>query len=331
MDIHNNQISGVLCQLKELSNEVIKVSEILELQFGSAGHRIAQAARQMKDTISEITVSNNFTHPLTVQNDSLVTERNTLPTLPPILDASLEKAVFTHPGVVHNSATHDQKTEVSYDRLEILGDAYLETMATRLIWDQLHALSAGRMSQVREELIKNETLADYATQYNFDKKVSVPPEYQNQPRRWMKTKADVFEAYVAAVILSDPIEGFQRTENWLAKLWLPRLASIKPSQQVLKYKEALAKKVMSKGIKLKYADERPPDQMTGGKQTFYIGVYLTGWGWVNQHLGSGSGLNKAMAGDEAAQQALLNTSLIEKIAAAKVAHDIDATIKSNRR
>jgi ribonuclease-3 len=65
--------------------------------------------------------------------------------------------------------------------------------------------------------------------------------------------------------------------------------------------------------------------LDGGMQTYYIGVYLTGWGWQDQHLGSGSGLNKAIAGDEAANRALQNSPLIDQVAAAKAAHDRHAS------
>lgn len=218
--------------------------------------------------------------------------------------------------------------ERNYDRLEVLGDAYLEVIATRLIWERFPGIPAGRISQIREDLIKNETLAGFASQYQFDSKImpSVPAEQRSQAKKWLKVRGDVFEAYVAAVILSDVEHGFDVVEKWLRELWMPRLSHIQPPQTTaLKHKEQLARKVMSKGIKLRYVEETPAKQLDGGMQTYYIGVYLTGWGWQNQHLGSGIGLNKAIAGDEAAKQALSNCPLIDEISAAKIAHDQQAS------
>ena len=156
--------------------------------------------------------------------------------------------------------------------------------------------------------------------YGFDKRARVPPEYVNQPKRWLKTKGDIFEAYVAGVVLSDPRHGFVTVEDWMAQLWLPKFKEIDPNQTLLNGKEQLAKMVMSKGIKLQYLDESPPIRK-GGLQTFFIGVYLTGWGWTNHHLGSGTGQSKAGAGDEAAKNALANKPLIDEIHAAKKAFD----------
>ncbi|PYI12120.1 ribonuclease III [Aspergillus sclerotiicarbonarius CBS 121057] len=236
-----------------------------------------------------------------------------LPALPPILDSMLENAVFTHPGVSNNIGA-------TYDRLEVLGDAYIELISTKLIWDRFQDIPSGRISQIRELLVKNETLSDYATRYGLDRRASVPPDYLKQPRRWVKTKADIFEAYVAAVVLSDSTNGYHAAEEWLSKLWLPKIEQLGQQKSSLHAKESLAKKIMGKGIKLNYVDERPPAQRGKGLQTYFIGVYLTGWGWNHKHLGSGQGSNKAIAGDEAAEKALLNESLIDEIMEAKKAH-----------
>ncbi|BCR99003.1 ribonuclease III [Aspergillus luchuensis] len=236
-----------------------------------------------------------------------------LPSLPPILDDVLERAVFTHPGVSSNIGA-------TYDRLEVLGDAYIELISTKLIWDTFQDIPSGRISQIRERLVKNETLSDYASKYGLDSRVSVPPDYQKQPKRWLKTKADIFEAYVAAVVLSDTSNGYRVAEQWLRQLWSPELEKLGKPKSSLHAKEALAKKIMGKGIKLNYIDERPPAQRGRGLQTYFIGVYLTGWGWNHKHLGSGQGSNKAIAGNEAAEQALSNEPLIEKIMEIKKAH-----------
>ncbi|KAL4959903.1 ribonuclease III [Aspergillus stella-maris] len=235
-----------------------------------------------------------------------------LPSLPPILDDQLEKAVFTHPGMSKHPKT-------TYDRLEILGDAYIELISTKLIWTRFQQIPSGRISQIRELLVKNETLAEYATQYGLDKRALVPPEHSAQAKRWTKTKGDIFEAYVAAVIQSQPA-GFAVAETWLSELWSQKLEALEESSDWHTHspaKELLARKIMGKGVKLKYIDERNPIQHEGGKSTFFIGVYLTGWGWSNKHLGSGQGLNKTIAGNKAAQQALENRDLIQDIVASK--------------
>lgn len=258
---------------------------------------------------------------------------STLPPLPPILDKALESIAFTHPGSL--SCDTASKVNISYDRLEFLGDAYIELMATRLIFPRFPRLAAGRLSQQREMLVKNETLAEYALAYGFDEKAKLPGTYntpgKDSRKLWLKTLGDIFEAFVAAVIISDPEQGFQVVEAWLAALWESKLGSQnrEDTETVdVKAKMHLAAKVMGKGIKLNYRDEAPPVEIRQeGKLIFQVGVYLTGWGWEDQHLGSGKGLNKQEAGQKAAADAMVNP-LTAQVASVK--RDFDAQLALER-
>ncbi|KAF7115100.1 hypothetical protein CNMCM5793_001334 [Aspergillus hiratsukae] len=306
-----------LCLLKTLTRGLANSADLIR---DHAGHDVTNAIIELDRAFrcSKIAVS-----PMSrSDNSSVETARArgnggslAIPELPPILDSSLELAVFTHPGLSKDSKS-------TYDRLEILGDAYIELIATRLIWTRFEDLPSGQISQIRENLVKNETLSEFATLYGLDSRASIPPDLLKQPRRWTKTKGDIFESYVAAVILSRPTDGYHVAEQWMTQLWLPKLTDIVIQPTALDAKEALAKKIMGKGVKLKYVDERSPLQLRGGIQTFYVGVYLTGWGWQNKHLGSGHGPSKAVAGDAAARQALLNEPLIDSISQVKKTYEL---------
>ncbi|KAE8348073.1 ribonuclease III domain-containing protein [Aspergillus coremiiformis] len=305
--------------LSDLLNDVLDNLQYLQAREFEVSPDILKAASELDDALSRAKSHISATSVRNTQASiDYPTEKVTIqarsPVLPLIMDKALERAVFTHPGVRNN-------TKETYDRLEILGDAYIELIATKLIWKRFQEIPSGRISQIRELLVKNETLAEYATDYGLDSRAAVPPDYLKQPKRWTKTRADIFEAYVAAVIISDPVGGYKAAEEWLTQLWLPKLPEIDIQRPTLNAKEILARKIMGKGIKLKYIDERPPVRHSRGMQTFFIGVYLTGWGWNNKHLGSGQGANKTIAGNEAAQQALLNEPLVEEITYVKRAHE----------
>jgi ribonuclease III len=292
-------------------------------QLGETGHDILGAIGELHEAFNRTKPSHASTEENTqnaTTSTSLKAPARGVPQLPPILDVSLERAVFTHPGIINDQIT-DFPGSLNYDRLEILGDAYIELIATKLIWNRFHDLPSGRISQIREGLVKNETLAEYATMYGFDKKALVPKGHLAQGKRSIKTKGDIFEAYVAAIILSDKTNGYQAAESWLSELWMPKLTEATEKKQKLQSKESLAKKIMSRGVRLEYIDEEPPVIQKGGPQIFAVGVYLTGWGWYNHHLGSGQGPSKAIAGDQAAHQALLNKPFIDELAVLKNAHD----------
>lgn len=303
MEPSNNSSRLLLLQqlVQEISNDKDTAGADAEVQC--AVSRLNDAFHQSKKPPS--TKNSPGTHSI----QSAGTASNVL-AAPSILDHKLERAVFTHPAMSNNS-------DMTYDRLEILGDAYIELIATKIIWKRFPKLPAGRISQIRETLVKNETLSGFAGSYGFDRRVSAPPDYSTPSKRWTKTKGDVFEAYVAAIILSDPVGGYQSAEKWLTSLWVPILNGLGHQTGELRSKEALAKKIMGKNVKLEYVDARPSIQHKGGTQTFFIAVYLTGWGWTKRFLGSGQGLSKAAAGDEAAKEVLQNESLIIEIISAK--------------
>lgn len=308
-----------LSSLKYLVQEVMADPEV-----ATANLEVAEALSRLNDSLNHLPVSSNS--PTSRLEVSRIQKSNApspfsenhepqLPTPPPILDDRLQRAVFTH-----SACSGDNNS--NYDRLEFLGDAYIELIATRLIWEKFPGVPAGRISQIREMLVKNETLAGFAEAYGFDRRALVPANYSDQPKRWTKTKGDIFEAYVAAIILSRPMGGgYELAEQWLTSLWVPKLSSLGHQKASLRSKEALAQQIMGRDIKLEYLEERPSIQKKGtGTQTFFIGVYLTGWGWTKRHLGSGQGSSKVAAGDEAARNALLNTSLIAEITAQKKKH-----------
>ena len=237
-----------------------------------------------------------------------------LPELPPI-SAEYEGSVFTHPSVTPLEL--QQGISGSYDRLEFLGDAYIEIIASRLIWSLYkdHGFSSARMSQVRESLVKNETLSEYSLGYGFDRKLNISEGSQAQ-KLTGKTKinGDIFEAYVAAIVLSDTKHGFETAEDWLTKLWEPKLRTVSTELPDENSKGELQKKIGFKGVVISYVDERDANiDKKRGIETYFQAAYLTGWGYEKRRLGRGHGQSKKAAGMAAAKDALQNTKMMEEL------------------
>ena len=152
-----------------------------------------------------------------------------LPPLPPVEHGHLSTAPFTHKSTLSYNRT-TSTTDLSYERLEFLGDAYIELIASRLIFERFPHLPAGQQSQLRELLVKNETLAEYSRAYGFEGRIEAVAmgrmleEGKGKGNKgFKKVMGDVFEAYVAAVVLSDVESGFAVVEKWLTALWAPKL------------------------------------------------------------------------------------------------------------
>ncbi|KAI1652501.1 ribonuclease III [Daldinia decipiens] len=265
-----------------------------------------------------------------------------LPPLPPVLDPVLEQAALTHSGMTSDP------TKMSYERLEWIGDAYIYLMSTSFIFQTFPNLHVGRCSQLRERLVRNETLLNYTIQYGIDKRTKFPPEFgplgkpgATRASEVARKKAlgDVFESYVAATILADP-GSLPRVSSWLKSLWSTELADEiraefrgkssskhdrsnkkqdtdsdkKATRQDLPYKVILRNAIVVNGIKLSYNDvgELKKDKHLG-LPLYTIGVFLDGWGESNLQLGLGSALSKKEAGDNAARAALENKKLIKRL------------------
>ncbi|PQE04132.1 RNAse3 domain-containing protein [Rutstroemia sp. NJR-2017a BVV2] len=264
-----------------------------------------------------------------------------LPPLPKILDPTLEMAAFTHSGCLPGRVT-----DLSYERLEWVGDAYLYITSTLLISQTFPGLLPGKCSQLRERLIKNLILAEYARKYEFEKRAKLPSSIMAGNRtsatahEMTKIMGDIFEAYVAAVVLSDPTNGVARVSEWLKNLWAMTLAkdirteerngrfdsplwrlrgaieetcqeNVKPRVESLNAKDRLQRAIGSRGVKLIYKDSGPVKKDSISKLPLYtVAVYLTGWGENGKQLGFGSALGKTEAGMKAAENALANKKMM---------------------
>jgi ribonuclease-3 len=239
--------------------------------------------------------------------------------------------------------------------LEWLGDAYIEVLASGFIHETF--TDAGkRCSQLRELLVRNVTLADYFRQYNLPARARLPPDLRDSKvlgrgrssdHDLMKTQSDMFEAYVAAVILSDPQNGLQTVTTWLKALWGRTLrdqiiqaeqsrvvvptadaapAAVKQGtlSSTVSYKEKLMQTIGGKGVRVQYKDmpgSGDKREKNLGLPWFSVGAYLDGWGEKDKLLGVGNGQSKKDAGNKAAEQALANKKLIKVYSERKRAFD----------
>jgi ribonuclease-3 len=228
-----------------------------------------------------------------------------LPPLPPVTEPHLQEAVFTHRSVHANNINVHQHVDLGldYERLEYLGDAYIELIASRALYNRFPHVDVPQLCSWRERLVENIALAKFSEAYGFPDQLKRKVEFDKDTKAWRKVVADIFEAYVAGVVLSDPDNGFATAEKWLDELWAPQLLGFQEKVvENARARDDLQKLLVVNGIELKYKEEKPMI-MEQGLQKYYLGVYLTGWGYENEWLGSGEGQKKAQACISAATQA----------------------------
>ncbi|KAL2171627.1 hypothetical protein VTG60DRAFT_2195 [Thermothelomyces hinnuleus] len=255
------------------------------------------------------------------------------PPLPEVLDPALETAALTHSGM------RKSLSDPSYERLEWIGDVYLELVASELIAQTFPTLDPGRCSHYREMLVRNATLGQFSVHYGLDKRANFPAEFglggrpngtKASEKQRAKALADIFEAYVGAIVRSDPENGLRRVAEWMKVLWGPVLerqireeeTGARVSDRDLNPKTRLEQLIGGPGVKIEYRD-----LPSGGKrdrdtnqELFFVGCFLTGWGETGLQLGYGAALGKKEAGQKAAVKAMENKKLMKKFVEKKKAH-----------
>ncbi|KAK4162437.1 ribonuclease III domain-containing protein [Cladorrhinum sp. PSN259] len=249
------------------------------------------------------------------------------PPLPPILDPALATAALTHSGL------RKKPTDLSYERLEWIGDVYMELIASELIYTTFPQVPEGKISTFREMLTRNSTLAQFSLHYGLDKLAKFPAEFDLAGRvngssastkKREKTLGDIFEAYVGALVRSDAANGYRIAVDWLKALWGPVLKDQIREQEKGKLKTLahedtspktkLEQAIAAPGVKIEYKDlgvKKDTKDMTGG-MVYTVGCFLNGWGEDGLKLGWGSAKNKKEAGQKAAVMALGNQKLMKR-------------------
>jgi len=302
---------------------------------------VAPQQPETKRAKLETSVTPQILPPTAFTKWTLATIPKNPPPLPEILDPKLEQAALTHSGM------RQSLSDPSYERLEWIGDVYLEMIASELIWQTFPDLEPGKCSMYRELLVRNSTLGQFSIHYGLDQKANFPPEFglggrkngtAASEQKRAKALGDIFEAYIGAVVRSDPENGFKRAAQFMKDLWGPVLErqireeesrhggkgkgpngnSVKKDKKndKISFKTQLEQLIGAPGVKIEYKDlpsSGKKDRVS--KQPLYtVGCFLHGWGESGLQLGHGSALGKKEAGQKAAEMALNNKKLIKKFA-----------------
>lgn len=113
-------------------------------------------------------------------------------------DENLLRLALTHPSVVHESgapAAHNQ-------RLEFLGDAVLQLVLTRKLYDQFPAHNEGPLTKARAKLVNRRTLAERARALGLGAYLILSRgEETHGGRERASALADAYEALLGAIFL----------------------------------------------------------------------------------------------------------------------------------
>ncbi|BED91850.1 MAG: ribonuclease III [Candidatus Improbicoccus pseudotrichonymphae] len=122
---------------------------------------------------------------------------------------------FKNKKLLKNALTHssisNEKGEVSYERLEFLGDSVLNLIVSEYIYKNFPNLPEGKLTKLRASLVKEKTLMKFSNLLNVGGFLRLSyGEEKGGGRSRSSILADVFEAIVAAVYLDNGIEDARK-------------------------------------------------------------------------------------------------------------------------
>jgi ribonuclease-3 len=119
-------------------------------------------------------------------------------------DEGLLQLALTHPSLAHDHADpvlHNQ-------RLEFLGDAVLELVLTRELYDRFPAVDEGPLTQARAQMVNRRTLAMQGRRLALGEQLRLSRgEAATGGREKASVLADAFEALIGAVYLDGGLEA----------------------------------------------------------------------------------------------------------------------------
>jgi len=211
---------------------------------------------------------------------------------------------FNDPELLAEALTHrsylneNRKAKTHNERLEFLGDAVLELVATHYLFTKFPASPEGELTTYRAALVNTVSLAETAGAIGINDHLRLSKgEARDTGRARQIILADALEAVIGAIYLD---QGYDAAGAFIAKHLFPKVTSIVANQGFKDAKSRFQEAAQDKeGITPRYEvlAEVGPDH----DRVFTVGVFLGAL-----ETAHGEGRSKQEAEQEAAQNALDN-------------------------
>ena len=202
---------------------------------------------------------------------------------------NLLKTAFTH-----TSYAYENKVE-SNEKLEYLGDAILEFITSKYLYENYKNLTEGEMTKVRATVVCEDSLYEVANKHNFSDFLYLGKSEIASHTTRKAILADSVEAVIATIYLDN---GLEAAENFVISNLKQAIEIASKNVGMKDYKTVLQEKLQENGevhIEYNVISEEGPDH----NKIFNVEVTLEG-----KRIGTGSGSSKKAAEMEAARCAL---------------------------
>ncbi|EMR08191.1 hypothetical protein PNEG_03362 [Pneumocystis murina B123] len=235
-----------------------------------------------------------------------------IPSLPEIKDPLLLKQVFTHRSYAYSTQSYNVSErdilKLHNERLEFLGDSYLNHAVTRLLFNAFPDAREGELSVMRSELVGNTKAEKISRLYGFDKRLLLSESAESDNVRSLKKiVADIFESYIGGLVL-DSSNGEKIAFRWISQLMAPDISLFQKKQKNSVELDKMAKQTLYNRIGREYHTDGQTRKKIeyiwiggegGNKDGYEYSCRIDG-----QEVGRGWGPNQKIAGIRSAMDAL---------------------------
>lgn len=155
---------------------------------------------------------------------------------------------FADIDLLQQALTHRSAAKKHNERLEFLGDAVLGLVIAQRMYEKFPLLPEGKLTRLRSNLVKGETLAKVARELALGTLIKLGPgELKSGGHRRDSILADAVEAIIGAVYLD---AGIDKATHIIDTLFAKRIADLDPNLQIKDNKTQLQEYLQSRQFDL---------------------------------------------------------------------------------
>lgn len=205
-------------------------------------------------------------------------------------DKQLLVKALTHP-----SAVEEQRLELSYERMEFLGDAYLGGIVAQEIYRRFPLMNEGGMTRLKSAVVSGSSLSDVMAGLGFSDLIIFGESERGTGGRGLHSALEnVYESIVAALVIDG---GFDAAREWVLRTLGPSINESSARRSASNPKSRLQEIMQEHGSAPVYelvAEDGPPHDR----------VFTMRAMRGKTEIGVGSGRTKKEAEAAAAQDAI---------------------------
>lgn len=206
-----------------------------------------------------------------------------------------KKREYLRRAMTHSSYSGG-KNNGSNERLEFLGDSVLQITVSQYLFTNMTTVPEGGLTKLRASIVCENSLYNFANRIELGKYILLGKgEEMTGGRTRRSILADAFEAMIAAVYL----DGGMDAAMAMIMRFVPSIEALKSGKVRLGDYKTVLQEIIQKNPEEKISYEVVESSGEQHKKHFTAQVLLNG-----QVIGSGSGLSKKEAEQEAAKEAV---------------------------